>query len=41
MGATHCVGVSSGLDALTLTLRAWGVGPGDEVVVPGHTFVAT
>ncbi|MFC8491684.1 DegT/DnrJ/EryC1/StrS family aminotransferase [Streptomyces sp. NPDC057235] len=37
----HCVGVGSGLDALELTLRALGVGEGDEVVVPGHTYVAT
>jgi dTDP-4-amino-4,6-dideoxygalactose transaminase len=37
----HCVGVGSGLDALELTLRALGVGAGDEVIVPGHTFVAT
>lgn len=39
--ARHCVGVGSGLDALTLALRALGVGPGDEVIVPGHTFIAT
>ncbi|MFB7030279.1 MULTISPECIES: DegT/DnrJ/EryC1/StrS family aminotransferase [unclassified Streptomyces] len=37
----HCVGVGSGLDALELTLRALGVGEGDEVVVPGHTYIAT
>lgn len=40
-GAEHCVAVGSGLDALRLTLRALGVGPGDEVLVPSHTFVAT
>ncbi|MER6217033.1 DegT/DnrJ/EryC1/StrS family aminotransferase [Streptomyces sp. NPDC001674] len=39
--AGHCVGVGSGLAALELTLRALGVGEGDEVIVPGHTFVAT
>ena len=33
--------MGNGLDALTLTLRAWGIGPGDEVIVPAHTFVAT
>ncbi len=41
VGARHAVGVGSGLDALSLGLRALGVGPGDEVVVPSHTFVAT
>lgn len=35
------VGVASGTDALTLSLRACGVGPGDEVIVPAFTFVAT
>lgn len=40
-GTQHCVTVASGLDALVLTLRALGVGPGHEVVVPAHTFVAT
>ena len=37
----HCIGVGSGTDALELGLRAIGVGPGDEVVVPAHTFVAS
>jgi dTDP-3-amino-3,4,6-trideoxy-alpha-D-glucose transaminase len=40
-GAGSAVGVGSGLDALSLGLRALGVGPGDEVLVPSHTFVAT
>lgn len=40
-GVNHCVGVGNGLDALQLVLRAWGVGPGDEVIVPSNTFVAT
>ena len=40
-GAERCVGVGNGLDALTLILRALEVGPGDEVVVPAHTFIAT
>ncbi|MEK6372949.1 MAG: DegT/DnrJ/EryC1/StrS family aminotransferase [Acidobacteriota bacterium] len=40
-GAAHCVGVSNGLDALHLVLRAWGVGPGDEVIVPSNTYIAT
>ncbi len=37
----HCVGVASGTAALALTLRAYGIGPGDEVIVPGHTFIAS
>jgi dTDP-4-amino-4,6-dideoxygalactose transaminase len=41
VGAAYCVSVGNGLDALTLTLRALGIGAGDEVVVPSHTFVAT
>jgi dTDP-3-amino-3,4,6-trideoxy-alpha-D-glucose transaminase len=40
-GTEHCVAVGNGLDALTIALAAHGVGPGDEVVVPAHTFVAT
>ena len=39
--ARHGVGVASGLDALILAFRALDVGPGDEVVVPSHTFIAT
>jgi dTDP-4-amino-4,6-dideoxygalactose transaminase len=37
----HCIGVANGLDALTLILRAYGIGPGDEVIVPANTFIAT
>jgi dTDP-3-amino-3,4,6-trideoxy-alpha-D-glucose transaminase len=37
----HCIGTGNGLDALALTLRALGVGPGDKVVVPSFTFIAT
>lgn len=37
----HCVGVSSGTAALSLALRAAGIGPGDEVIVPAHTFIAS
>ncbi|HEY4280420.1 MAG TPA: DegT/DnrJ/EryC1/StrS family aminotransferase [Conexibacter sp.] len=40
-GTSHAIGVASGLDALQLTLRALGVGPGEEVLVPGYTAVAT
>ncbi len=39
--AAHCVGVSSGTAALSLMLRGYGIGPGDEVVVPAHTFIAS
>jgi dTDP-4-amino-4,6-dideoxygalactose transaminase len=41
VAAKHCIGVGNGLDALTLTLAALGIGPGDEVIVPAATFVAT
>jgi dTDP-4-amino-4,6-dideoxygalactose transaminase len=37
----HAIGVANGTDALEITLRAMGVGPGDEVVVPANTFTAT
>ncbi len=40
-GTTHCVGMSSGLDALRLGLTAAGLEDGDEVIVPAATFVAT
>ena len=40
-GANHCVGLASGLDALRLGLIAAGIEPGDEVIVPANTFVAT
>jgi dTDP-4-amino-4,6-dideoxygalactose transaminase len=39
--APHCVGVGNGLDALYLILKAYGVGPGDEVIVPSNTYIAT
>jgi dTDP-4-amino-4,6-dideoxygalactose transaminase len=39
--ASECVGVASGTAALALTLIAAGIGPGDEVLVPGHTFIAS
>ena len=38
---SHCVGVANGLDALRLVLTAWGIGPGDEVIVPSNTYIAT
>ena len=37
----HCIGVGNGLDALKLLLLAYGIGPGDEVIVPSNTFIAT
>jgi dTDP-4-amino-4,6-dideoxygalactose transaminase len=40
-GTVHCVGVASGTAALTLLLRAAGIGPGDEVIVPAHTYIAS
>lgn len=40
-GAEHAVGVANGLDALTLALMALDVGPGDEVIVPSNTYIAT
>ncbi len=41
LGVRHVVGVANGTDAITIALRALGVGPGDEVVVPSFTFYAT
>jgi dTDP-4-amino-4,6-dideoxygalactose transaminase len=41
LGARHAIGVANGTDALTLALKALGVGPGDEVVVPSFTFYAS
>ena len=41
VGTEHCVGTGNGLDAIRLILEAFGIGPGDEVIVPAFTFVAT
>ena len=40
-GAKYCVGCGNGLDALFLILKAYGIGEGDEVIVPSNTFIAT
>ncbi|HKO63221.1 MAG TPA: DegT/DnrJ/EryC1/StrS family aminotransferase [Pyrinomonadaceae bacterium] len=40
-GARYCVGVGNGLDALTLILKSFGIGAGDEVIVPSNTYIAT
>lgn len=37
----HCIGVANGLDALNLILKGYGIGEGDEVIVPSNTFIAT
>jgi dTDP-4-amino-4,6-dideoxygalactose transaminase len=41
VGTRHCIGVANGLDALFLSLRAKGIGAGDEVIVPSNTYIAT
>jgi dTDP-4-amino-4,6-dideoxygalactose transaminase len=41
LGVRHAVGVANGTEALTIALRAMGVGPGDDVVVPAYTFYAS
>lgn len=40
-GVKYCIGVGNGLDALHLILKAYDIGVGDEVIVPGNTFIAT
>lgn len=41
LGVKHVIGVANGLEALTLSIRALGFGPGDEIIVPAFTFIAT
>lgn len=41
VGVPHCIGVANGTDALELALRALGIGPSDEVVVPTNSFIAS
>lgn len=40
-GVKHCIGVANGLDALNLIIRAYGFGPGDEIIVPANTYIAS
>jgi len=40
-GVKHCIGVANGLDALNLIIKAYGFGPGDEIIVPANTFIAS
>ena len=40
-GVKHCIGVANGLDALSLIIKAYGFGPGDEIIVPANTFIAS
>ena len=40
-GVKHCIGISNGLDALKLILKAYGYGPGDEIIVPSNTYIAS
>lgn len=41
VGARHCIGVANGLEAMQLVLMAWGIGPGDQVIVPSNGYIAT
>jgi dTDP-4-amino-4,6-dideoxygalactose transaminase len=41
VGTGHCVGVANGTDAIEIALRALGIGPGDECILPANTFIAT
>lgn len=41
VGVRHCIGVANGLEAMQLVLLARGIGPGDEVIVPSHGYIAT
>lgn len=40
-GTSYCIGVGNGLDALMLSLKALGIGEGDEIIVPSNTYIAT
>ena len=40
-GVKHCIGVANGLDALNLIIKGYGFGPGDEIIVPANTYIAS
>lgn len=40
-GVRHCIGVANGLDALNLIIKAYGFGPGDEIIAPANTYIAS
>lgn len=40
-GVKHCIGVANGLDALSLVIKGYGFGPGDEIIVPANTYIAS
>ena len=40
-GVKHCIGVANGLDALKLIIKGYGLGPGDEIIVPANTYIAS
>ena len=40
-GVKHCIGVANGLDALKLVIKAYGFGPGDEIIAPANTYIAS
>lgn len=40
-GVKHCIGCANGLDALKLIIKAYGFGPGDEIIVPANTYIAS
>ena len=41
IGSKHCIGCANGLDALNLIIKAYGFGPGDEIIVPANTYIAS